>query len=256
MRDCRKEKNGSINIDENDLRVKTIVLEIGAGSGKFAFNCVERLLELQENFLYDSHDENMNSDKKCLEKSKNSFLYVMTDSSAKIVNFWLQHEPLVNLMKKGVLEVAVLDASRMTNESDIGKLKLLYSNTTLEDFQNLTLKGERKGEKLPIVCICNYVFDSLQQEVFRINKGDPNSLFRAKCRVSFNTMSTGRTCGNNSNNKNNHDEKEKEKVLKLFWKYDKVEVDKLNLFKYRYSYCIILCSNVILQQLMNAFFNK
>ncbi|HYG64364.1 MAG TPA: tetratricopeptide repeat protein [Thermoanaerobaculia bacterium] len=115
-----------------------VILELGSGAGVFGFYVVKRLLELRES----------------LGMADLPFVYVMSDLSEKNVAFWRQHPALRGLVAQGVLDFARHDvgASR--------PLHLLESGLVLE-----------AGAGRPLIVLANYVFDTLPQDVFRVEGG-------------------------------------------------------------------------------------
>lgn len=84
-----------------------------------------------------------------------SIRYVMTDFTEKNVQTWLEREELIPFFEEGLLDVAIF---RPEEESE---LKLWRSGTVLK-------AGTVHN---PLVVIANYFFDSLRQDVFRIEQG-------------------------------------------------------------------------------------
>lgn len=131
--------------------------ELGAGSGRFAFHFLSRLLRLCEQ----------------MDVAPTSFRYVLTDLAVRNLEFWRQHPRFQPFFASGMLEMALFDI----NCSD--RLILEPSSQTIEP-------GELRQ---PLVAIANYVFDSIPQELYYIDDGqcyqclvsllieeDPNSL--------------------------------------------------------------------------------
>lgn len=116
-----------------------IILELGAGSGVFGFYVVKRLLELRET----------------LRIADPPFVYVMSDLAEKNVAFWRQHPALRGLVAQGVLDFAHYDVGASRS------LHLLESDRVLE-------AGEGMG---PLIVLANYVFDTLPQDLFRVEGG-------------------------------------------------------------------------------------
>lgn len=123
-------RSGSLNAEE-----PIYMVEVGAGHGKLSYLVIRRLLELREFWPPGC-----------------SFVYVLTDFTAHNVEFWKSHEPFDTLMKEGLVDFAVLDAE---NDREI----------------TLQLRGAKLGPdtvKNPMVVVCNYIFDTLRQDAFRV----------------------------------------------------------------------------------------
>jgi len=107
------------------------ILELGAGSGTFAFHCVKRLLELQ----YAQGLEHLR------------FSYLMTDGAQKNVEFWRSHPALGAYARHGCLDFVHQEIS---GEADLGSL--------IEQLDLVT--------GAPLIVLANYLFDSLPHDVF------------------------------------------------------------------------------------------
>lgn len=116
------------------------ILEIGGGSGCFAFRFLNDLVENLEDF--DS-----------LKKLK--IKYILTDFSEQLVKKWLENKNLSALYEQGILDFGVFKAQ--TDQ----KIELLKSRQTLTP----------KDIKNPLVVIANHVFDSIEQDAFRVTNG-------------------------------------------------------------------------------------
>jgi hypothetical protein len=107
-------------------------LELGAGSGKFAYLFLKELL-LQL-------------------KDRTSFCYILSDIAEKNIAYWKSHPLLQPFIEKGVLDIA---------EYDPLKSKELFLQK-----KGITL------EKTPFLfVIANYFFDSIEQDLFRVEEG-------------------------------------------------------------------------------------
>ncbi len=116
------------------------ILELGGGSGCFAYRFLNEFAESREDF-------------ELLKKL--NLKYILTDFSESLVQEWLKNKKLDALKECGILDFATfrpqLDKS----------LKLLVSGQVLlqEDFKN------------PLIVIANHVFDSIKQDAFRSING-------------------------------------------------------------------------------------
>jgi tetratricopeptide (TPR) repeat protein len=124
---------------------KIYLLELGAGSGRFACH-----------FL------------KCLEQAcltaawkVPSFCYILSDMAESTIRFWQEHEQLLAFAKKGVLDMAHFDAEKDE------EIQLLYSGTQIAKAQL----------QEPLIIIANYFFDSIPQDLFCIEN---RQLFEVK----------------------------------------------------------------------------
>jgi len=114
------------------------IFELGAGSGQFGFYCVKRLAELCE-----------------AAPTGLQPLYVMTDIAEANVDFWASHPDLSRYIDAGILDLACFDIDRPA------PLTLRASGEVLDAGQPLA----------GAVCIANYVFDSMRQDVFHVKDG-------------------------------------------------------------------------------------
>lgn len=111
------------------------VVELGGGSGRFAYLFVRALRELAPGL---------------------AFTYVLTDFSAERVAGWAAHPSYGPMVRDGFLDFAVLDAD------DLGPAELAVSGHMLAPG---TLPG-------PVVGIANYVFDSLRADAYVVRGGE------------------------------------------------------------------------------------
>ncbi|MEO9322510.1 tetratricopeptide repeat protein [Nocardioides sp. C4-1] len=112
-----------------------LLVELGGGSGRFAYLCVQALRELAPTLR---------------------FTYVVTDFSAERVDAWAAHPSYAPLLAGGYLDVAVLDAD------DPGPTTTRVSGRRLAP-------GEWDG---PVVGIANYVFDTLVHDAYVVRAGE------------------------------------------------------------------------------------
>jgi hypothetical protein len=108
------------------------IVELGAGSGRFAWYFLKRFLP-----------------------SPRPVVYVMTDFTDANVAAWRQHPQLAALAAEGVLDFARFDA-----EKD-GTLTLQVSGRTLSPGSPAS----------PLVVIANYAFDSIVADAFQFKEG-------------------------------------------------------------------------------------
>jgi hypothetical protein len=115
------------------------VVELGAGSGRFAFRFLKALTALLEE----------------TRGMHQRFVYVMTDASASVVEYWRDNPRLHPFVAAGVLDFAHFDLL------EPAPLELLNTGVTL-----------RVGAVAnPVVVIANYIFDSIPQDAYSIKDG-------------------------------------------------------------------------------------
>ncbi|MEK8216343.1 tetratricopeptide repeat protein [Paenibacillus sp. FSL L8-0463] len=116
-----------------------IILEMGAGAGRLAFQVLQKLSELID----------------YAGIKLPPFQYVMSDLPVKNIAGWQQHPGLIPFVQQGILDFARFDAVHDT------ELHLTHSG-------NVIHVG---GLKQPLLVIANYFFDSIQQELLYIDEG-------------------------------------------------------------------------------------
>lgn len=126
------------------------VLELGAGSGRFAYHFLNQFTKISE--------------KKGL--SLNNFRYILTDISDKNIEFWINHPKFQPFFQQRVLDVGFYDVTKNA------EIYLYLARETLSPYQ---LDN-------PLIVIANYFFDSIPQELiyFRQQVG-------YQCFVHFNS---------------------------------------------------------------------
>lgn len=115
------------------------IIEAGAGSGRFAFYLLKRLVWLCEQAGIDA----------------GTFRYVITDFTQSNADFWREHPCLLPFIDKGLLDMAILD---LTREQDI----------------ELQVSGQTLGPgslSRPVTVVANYLFDSIPQALFYCKDG-------------------------------------------------------------------------------------
>lgn len=110
------------------------IVELGSGSGRFAYSFLKKFLHLQRNSVL----------------REIPVKYVMTDFTNTNLEYWRTHPSLLPFIKEGSLDLARFDL-----ENDV-QIELLHSGEILS---NTTLHN-------PLVVIANYVFDSTPQDAF------------------------------------------------------------------------------------------
>ncbi|HMA37215.1 MAG TPA: SAM-dependent methyltransferase, partial [Chloroflexia bacterium] len=122
-----------------DLRRPVYVIELGGGSGRFAYHFLQKFLPLwQQSRLHAI-----------------PITYVLTDFAARTVAYWQAHPALQPFVAAGVLDFACYDLERDQH------LTLLHSGVVLAP-------GTVAN---PLVVLANYFFDSLPQDAFCVGDG-------------------------------------------------------------------------------------
>ena len=115
------------------------IMELGAGSGRFAFHFMRQFLGiLRRSTLKDIPVK-----------------YVMTDFAERTLDFWQDHPSLKPFVEQGHLDFARFDAGHDR------ELTLCHSSDTLAP----------DSVKNPLVVLANYFFDSIPQDAFCIKDG-------------------------------------------------------------------------------------
>jgi len=115
------------------------IIELGAGSGKFSFYIIKRLMELRHQ----------------LGMETISFVYVMTDFTSKNIQYWKDHPALQPYIQQKILDFAQYNATKMQ------PIQLINSGIKLGHMGGQTTLN-------PIIAIANYVFDTVPHDVFQI----------------------------------------------------------------------------------------
>jgi len=117
-----------------DRRAPIYIVELGSGSGRFAYAFLKKFLTLYSNSVL----------------KEIPVKYVMTDFTKGNLEYWRTHPSLLPFMSEGSLDLACFDLER-----DV-RFELLNSGETLS---TTTLRN-------PLIVISNYVFDSTPQDAF------------------------------------------------------------------------------------------
>jgi hypothetical protein len=114
------------------------IVELGAGSGRFAYRFLKAFTGLLDDAARTFH-----------------VVYVMTDASTSVLDFWRDNSRLRPFIDDGLLDFARFDLM------ELSPLELLNTRSTL-----------RVGEVAnPVVLIGNYIFDSIPQDSFTVKGG-------------------------------------------------------------------------------------
>ncbi len=115
------------------------IVELGTGSGRFSYLLIKKLQAIRLQ----------------LSLPKPVIRYVMTDFIQKNIDFWRGNPALQPFIKDGLLDFALFDAE---NDS---RLLLQESGIVLAPETNHN----------PVIVLANYLFDSLTQDIFRVQTG-------------------------------------------------------------------------------------
>jgi len=114
-------------------------VELGAGSGQFAFHFLQHLSSLFQDSVLEGVI---------------SWRYVLTDFTQQNLDFWAHHPSFAPYVEAGLLDWALFDCTRPA------PLRLQISGAVLEPtFANR-----------PIVAIANYLFDTIPQDLFWVEQ--------------------------------------------------------------------------------------
>ncbi|MCP1308517.1 tetratricopeptide repeat protein [Paenibacillus tyrfis] len=125
--------------NKEDSSEPVLIVELGAGAGRFAFHVLHELCQLID----------------YAGITLPSFRYIMTDLAMNNVLAWKGHPALQAFIAKGILDFARFDAVHDT------VLNLIVSDATIS-------KGDLKQ---PFVIVANYFFDSIPQELLYVAEG-------------------------------------------------------------------------------------
>ncbi|MAZ02437.1 MAG: hypothetical protein CMN56_04800 [Sneathiella sp.] len=123
-----------------DKREPHYIIEVGAGSGRFAYGFLK--------FFFSKEQMAM--------RRKRDVVYVMTDISEATIKYWRRHPQLKPFVNMGVLDFAYLDALKDH------PVDLLVSKKRIET-------GKLSN---PLAVIANYVFDSIPHDLYAAANGN------------------------------------------------------------------------------------
>lgn len=132
LRDWSVQKKS--DYERRDRRQPVHIIELGSGSGRFAYSFLKKFLHLYRSSVLKAIP----------------IKYVMTDFTESNLEYWRTHPSFLPFINEGLLDFARFDL-----ESD-RQIDLLCSG---ENLSNATLRN-------PLVVISNYVFDSTPQDAF------------------------------------------------------------------------------------------
>jgi len=115
------------------------ILELGAGSGRFAYHFIKQFSDLYH----------------ALKLPLPRFCYVLSDLSHHNVTHWTNHPRFQPYIEQGLLDIAQFDATATD------PIQLQISGNTLTP----------NSLSQPLIVIGNYFFDSIEQELLRFQNG-------------------------------------------------------------------------------------
>lgn len=181
------------------------IIEIGAGSGKLGYLLLEKLIEVKEFYPTEQSDSSNNN-------KQYPFVYVMTEVSPEMIDFYQKHPRLSPLLEQGVLDIAIFDSEKDT------EISLIHSKRTLS-ISNPSLN--------PLILIGNYLFDTLRQTAYRIENGQ---FFESLCTIETRAQQPQQSNNNNGNIVNESVDLNSTDLINsmiVTWKYEKIEKDKI-----------------------------
>jgi tetratricopeptide (TPR) repeat protein len=122
------------DVEPVDPSQPVYIVEMGAGSGRFAYRFLKALTDSAPHAR---------------------FVYVMTDATPSVVDFWRDNPRLRALLDAGLLDFAHFDVV------NVAPIRLLNSAVTLAP-------GEVRN---PVVLIGNYIFDTIPQDAYTVRSG-------------------------------------------------------------------------------------
>ncbi|AOZ92540.1 SAM-dependent methyltransferase [Paenibacillus crassostreae] len=123
-----------------EISEPVMILELGAGAGRLAFQVLHELCELR--------------DYAGIELPP--FQYVMTDLALKNIDGWRNHPAMQSFIQQGMLDFAQFDAMQDT------ELHLIVTQRTITS-------GDLEQ---PLIIVANYFFDSIPQELIYVGDGE------------------------------------------------------------------------------------
>jgi len=132
-------RNGKINPDQ-----PVYMMELGTGSGCFAYRFLERFLEIYRHSLFKDI----------------TVKYIATDFIEENLDFIMNHFKMQDYIETGILDTACFDVQHPA------PLKLRHNNKTLGP-------GQLKN---PVIILANYFFDSIPQDDFYIENNKLNEV--------------------------------------------------------------------------------
>lgn len=115
---------------------KIYIVELGSGSGKFAFNMLKEIVRLMESYPI-----------------LNKICYVMTDFTENNINFWVKNKAFKQFLDLEILDFAMFNIYRDD--------QILLKNS------GIILSSENQ-QPHPLIIVANYLFDTMSVDVFRI----------------------------------------------------------------------------------------
>ncbi|MFC1944175.1 tetratricopeptide repeat protein [Chloroflexota bacterium] len=140
LKDCKNNAEASEEAAfKLDHKQPVYIVELGAGSGRFAFHFLKQFLGLLRGSVF----------------SDIPVKYVMTDFSERTLDYWRTHPWLQPFVEQGLLDFARFDCEQ-DNEPILTHCGDILSEGTVRN---------------PLIILANYFFDSIPQDAFYINQG-------------------------------------------------------------------------------------
>jgi hypothetical protein len=133
-----------------DPQEPVYILDLGAGTGRFAYVFLKELFEMLSNL-----------------KMSLNVCYVMTDIVEANIQFWKSHPYFQSFLEKGCLDFAYYDHGDPKLNLD-----LLYSGKRL-------VSGEIKN---PLIAIGNYFFDTIPQDIYCVKD---HTLYEGRISIGY-----------------------------------------------------------------------
>lgn len=140
LRDCQAviASSAQTTFAPLDPNQPVYILELGAGSGRFAYHFLKKFLKIYRGSTLQGLP----------------FKYVMTDIAERTFGYWRSHPSLQPLVAEGYLDFARFEVGQDQ------ELTLRHSGDILSP----------RSVKNPLIVLANYVFDSVPQDCFYINR--------------------------------------------------------------------------------------
>lgn len=123
------------DLERNGCKEKPIIIELGGGNGRFAWQFLNRLINYQYDNPSDAPD----------------FTYLLSDAATSNIDSWKKQKRFQNYIEEGILEFAEI----YVDEDPMVKMNGEFLKPS--DFQNR-----------PVIIIANYLFDSIPCDLVHI----------------------------------------------------------------------------------------
>lgn len=126
---------------QEPVKGKVYLLEMGAGSGMFAYHFLKHFEKLR----------------KSIPDKLPGFCYVLCDTVRGNLDFWKSHPRMQPYLNAGLLDFALVDALSSTET-----IRLEFSGTIIRE----------QSIDQPLLIACNYFFDSIPTDLFYFENGE------------------------------------------------------------------------------------